>query len=55
MKKLLTKMNILDKFKIKQMIAKKKSIMKNCIMITQVIKPIITHNKLKIIVKNLFM
>ena len=38
MKKLLTKMNILDKFKIKQMIANKKLVIKNCAMITQIIR-----------------
>ena len=48
-------MNILNKFKIKQMIAKKKLIGKNYTMITQEIKQIIMHKKLKIILKNLFM
>ena len=47
-------MNILDKFKIKQMIAIKKLIIKNCIIRTYIIKQIITHNKLKMIVKHLF-
>ena len=47
-------MNILDKFKIKQMIAIKKLIIKNCIIRTQIIKQIIMHNKLKMIVKHLF-
>ena len=47
-------MNILYKLKIKQMIASKKLIIENCIMITQEMKQINMHNKLKIIVKNLF-
>ena len=47
-------MNILNKFKIKQMIAKKKLIGKNYTMITQEIKQIIMHNKFKMILKNLF-
>ena len=47
-------MNILYKFKIKQMIASKKLIIKNCIMITQEMKQINMHNKLKMIMENLF-
>ena len=42
------------KFKIKQIIAIKKSIIKNCTMIMQIMKQIIAHNKLKMIVKHLF-
>ena len=48
-------MNVLNKPKIKQMIAKKKLILKNCIIIPQKIKQIIMHEKLKMILKNLFM
>ena len=47
-------MNILYKLKIKQTIASKKLIIKNCIMITQEMKQINMHNKLKMIMKNLF-
>ena len=47
-------MNILYKLKIKQMIASKKLIIKNCIMITQEMKQINMHNKLKMIMENLF-
>ena len=47
-------MNILDKFKIKQIIAIKKLIIKNCTTIMQIMKQIITHNKLRMIVKHLF-
>ena len=47
-------MNILYKLKIKQMIASKKLIIKNCIMITQEIKQINMHNNLKMIMENLF-
>ena len=47
-------MSILYKLKIKQMIASKKLIIKNCIMITQEMKQINMHNKLKMIMKNLF-
>ena len=36
------------------MIAIKKLIIKNCTMIMQIMKQIITHNKLKMIVKHLF-
>ena len=47
-------MDILYKLKIKQMIASKKLIIKNCIMITQEIKQINMHNNLKMIMENLF-
>ena len=47
-------MNILYKLKIKQMIASKKLVIKNCIMITQEMKQINMHNKLKMIIENLF-
>ena len=52
--KLIIKIKKLDKFKIKQMIAIKKLIIENCIMVIQIMKQIITHNKLRMIVKNLF-
>ena len=52
--KLIIKIKKLYKFKIKQMIAIKKLIMKNCIIRTQIIKQIIVHNKLRMIVKHLF-
>ena len=52
--KLIIKIKKLYKFKIKQMIAIKKLIIKNCTTIMQIMKQIITHNKLKMIVKHLF-